>query len=142
MTNDERRAIEFDCERLIKAYVNANDAHDWDGCAALYTDDARMGRPSGGAPIEGRDAILAAFKARPPRAQRHTVSNIVVDVEDAGHARAFSVIALYQGEPAGEGELPAMSDNSPVIGWYRDRLVRTAGGWRFAERIGGLDFKP
>ena len=35
-----------------------------------------------------------------------------------------------------------MSDNSPLIGWYRDRLVRTAGGWRFAERIGGLDFKP
>ena len=83
MTEDERRAIEFDCERLIKAYVNLNDAHDWGGCAALYTEDAHMGRPSGGPAIEGREAILAAFNARPPRAQRHIVSNIVVDVEDA-----------------------------------------------------------
>ena len=142
MTEDERRAIEAHCERLIKLYVNLNDAHDWDGCAALYTADARMGRPSGGPPIEGRESILAAFNARPPRAQRHTVSNIVVDVENADNARAFSVIVLYQGDPAAAGELPAMSANSPLIGWYRDRLVRTAEGWRFAERIGGLDFKP
>jgi ketosteroid isomerase-like protein len=142
MTEDERRAIEADCERLIKRYVNLNDAQDWDGCAALYTEDARMGRPSGGPAVEGRAAILAGFKARPPRAQRHTISNIVVEVEDAGHATAFSVIVLYQGEPAAEGEVPAMSASSPLVGWYRDRLVRTAEGWRFAERMGGLDFKP
>jgi len=143
MTEDERRAIEADCERLIRLYVNLNDAQQWEQCAALYTADARMGRPSQpGTFVEGRDAILAAFKARPPRAQRHTVSNVVVDVEDADHARAFSVIVLYQGEPTPDGGLPAMSANSPLIGWYRDRLVRTADGWRFAERAGGLDFKP
>jgi hypothetical protein len=143
MTEDERRAIEADCERLIRLYVNLNDAQDWERCAALYTADARMGRPSQpGAFVEGRDAILAAFRARPPRAQRHTVSNVVVDVEDPDHARAFSVIVLYQGEPAAEGGLPVMSANSPLVGWYRDRLVRTPDGWRFAERRGGLDFKP
>ena len=142
MTDAERRAIEADCERLIKQYVNLNDAQEWDACAALYTADARMGRPSGGPMVVGRDAILAGFKARPPRAQRHTVSNIVVDVEDTDHASAFSVIVLYQGDPAAAGELPALSANSPLIGWYRDRLVRTAEGWRFAERVGGLDFKP
>jgi len=104
MTEDERRAIEADCERLIRLYVNLNDAQQWEQCAALYTADARMGRPSQpGTFVEGRDAILAAFKARPPRAQRHTVSNVVVDVEDASHARAFSVIVLYQGEPTPDG---------------------------------------
>jgi hypothetical protein len=143
MTEDERRAIEADCERLIRLYVNFNDAQDWEGCATLYTPDARMGRPSQpGTFVEGRSAILAAFRARPPRAQRHTVSNVVVDVEDADHARAFSVIVLYQGEPSPDGGLPVMSANSPLVGWYRDRLVRTANGWRFAERVGGLDFKP
>ncbi|MEO6153174.1 MAG: nuclear transport factor 2 family protein [Croceibacterium sp.] len=142
MTDEERRAIEYDCERLIKRYVNLNDAHDWRAVAALYTEDARMGRPSGGAPIEGRGAILDSFLARPPRAQRHAISNIVVDVDDASHATAFSVIMLYQGGPAAAGELPVMSANGPLVGWYRDRLVRTAEDWRFAERIGGLDFKP
>ena len=143
LTDDERRAIEADCERLIKLYVNLNDAQDWPAVAALYTEDARFARPSRpGVFVEGRAAILAGFLARPARAQRHVIANVVVDVEDETHARAFSVIVLYQGEPAPEGELPAMSANSPLVGTFTDKLVRTADGWRFAERVGGLDFRP
>ena len=143
MTEDERRAIEIDCERLIKLYVNLNDAQDWPAVAALYTEDARFARPSQpGVFIEGREAILESFLARPARAQRHVIANTVVDVEDANHARAFSVIVLYQGDPAAPGELPAMDPKSPLIGTFRDRIVRTSEGWRFAERVGGLDFRP
>jgi ketosteroid isomerase-like protein len=131
VTEEERRAIEADCERLIKLSINLSDAHDWQAVAALYTEDARFARPSQpGVFVEGRKAILASFLARPPRAQRHVVANVVVDVEDEGHARAFSVIVLYQGDPA------------PLVGTYTDRLVRTPEGWRFAERVGGLDFRP
>ena len=43
--------------------------------------------------------------------------------------------------PAPEG-LPALSANSPLVGTFTDRLVRTGEGWRFAERVGGLDFRP
>ena len=110
MTPAERRAVEADVERLIKLYVNRNDAQDWEAVAALYTEDARFARPSKpGEFVEGRAAILAGFRARPPRAQRHVIANVVVDVESASAARAFSVIVLYQGNPAPEGELPAMS---------------------------------
>jgi ketosteroid isomerase-like protein len=131
VTEQERRAIEADCERLIKHSINLSDAHDWAAVAALYTEDARFARPSQpGVFVEGREAILASFLARPPRAQRHVVANVVVDAEDETHARAFSVIVLYQGEAA------------PLVGTYTDRLVRTADGWRFAERVGGLDFRP
>jgi ketosteroid isomerase-like protein len=143
MTDDERRAIEADCERLIKQYVNLNDAQDWPAVAALYTEDARFARPS--RPdvfVEGREAILAGFLGRPARAQRHVIANVVVDVEDENHARAFSVIVLYMGDAATPGELPAMDPSSPLVGTFTDRLVRTATGWRFAERIGGLDFRP
>ena len=148
MTEDQRaqeirRAIEADCERLIKRYVNLSDAQDWPALAALYTEGARFARPSQpGAFVEGREAILASFLARPSRAQRHVVANVVVEVEDADHASAFSVIVLYQGDPAPEGELPAMDPRSPLVGTFTDRLVRTAEGWRFAERVGGLDFRP
>ncbi len=142
MTEEERRSIEADCERLIKRYVNLNDAQDWRAVAALYTEDAVFRRPSGGDPIEGREAILASFLARPARAQRHVIANVVVDVEDQTHARAFSVIVLYQGDPAPEGALPAMDAKSPLVGTFTDKLVRTAEGWRFAERVGGLDFRP
>ena len=143
MTDDERRAIEADCERLIKRYVNLNDAQDWEAVAELYTEDARFARPSKpGEFIEGRAAILASFRARPPRAQRHVIANIVVDAESRASARAFSVIVLYQGEPATAGELPAMSADSPLVGTFTDRLALTEEGWRFAERLGGLDFRP
>ena len=143
MTEQERRAIEADCERLIKLYVNLNDAQDWPAVAALYTEDARFARPSQpGVFVEGRQAILDSFLARPARAQRHVIANTVVEVEDADHARAFSVIVLYQGDAAPEGGLPVMSANSPLVGTFTDKLVRTTEGWRFAERVGGLDFKP
>jgi ketosteroid isomerase-like protein len=143
MTEDDRRAIEADCERLIKRYVNLNDAQDWPAVAALYTDDARFARPSQpGVFVEGREAILASFLARPARAQRHVIANVVVEVDDADHARAFSVIVLYLGDAAEGGGLPVQDPKSPLIGTFTDRLVRTRDGWRFAERVGGLDFRP
>ena len=143
MTEDQRRAIEADCERLIKRYVNLNDAHDWPAVAALYTEDARFARPSQpGMFVEGRAAILASFLARPARAQRHVIANVVVEVEDADHARAFSVIVLYMGDVPEGGGLPVQDAKSPLIGTFTDRLVRTSDGWRFAERVGGLDFRP
>ncbi|HSQ96584.1 MAG TPA: nuclear transport factor 2 family protein [Croceibacterium sp.] len=143
MNSDDRRAVEIDVERLIKRYVNLNDAQDWHAVADLYTEDARFARPSKpGEFIVGREAILASFLARPPRAQRHVIANTVVDVEGPATARAFSVIVLYQGDPAPEGELPMMSADSPIIGTFTDRLALTEDGWRFTERVGGLDFKP
>ena len=143
MTEADRRAIEDDCERLIKRYVNLNDAQDWPAVAALYTEDARFARPSRpGVFVEGRAAILDSFLARPARAQRHVIANVVVEVEDADHARAFSVIVLYMGDVPEEGGLPVQDPKSPLIGTFTDRLVRTRDGWRFAERVGGLDFKP
>ena len=143
MTEDERRAIELDCERLIRRYVNLNDAQDWPAVAAMYTEDARFARPSQpGVFIEGREAILASFLARPARAQRHVIANVVVDVEDADHARAFSVIVLYMGDAQEGGGLPVQDPKSPLIGTFTDRLVRTRDGWRFAGRVGELDFRP
>ena len=122
MTEDERRAIEADCERLIRRYVNLNDAQDWEAVANLYTEDARF--------------------ARPTRAQRHVIANTVVEVESPTEARAFSVIVLYMGDAADDGGLPVMDAKSPLVGTFTDRLVCTPKGWRFKERVGGLDFRP
>src|SRR5262249_11781509 len=128
---------------LIKHYVHLNDTQQWDALAALYTEDGRFARPTTpGQFVEGRAALLESFKARPPRAQRHVMTTIVVEVDDADHARAFSVIVLYLGHPAEPGELPAMSAGSPLVGTFTDKLVRTIDGWRFTERVGALDFKP
>ena len=120
------------CEKLIIDYAALNDAGDWDAVAALYIDDGRMSRPT--APddfIEGREAILAAFRNRPARTTRHICANIRVMAESANIAAAASQILLFTG-----------ADQAPLVGSYADRLVLTEQGWRFAERRGSLDFPP
>lgn len=123
----DERAI----ERMIVDYAAFNDAADWDAAAAMYVADGRMSRPT--APddfIEGADAILAAFRARPARRSRHIVANIRVNVAgDAATASSQILLFTAAGQP-------------PLVGTYADRLVRTAEGWRFAERRGSLDFPP
>ena len=117
-------------ERLIIDYAALNDAGDWDAVAALYVADGRMSRPS--APddfIVGRDAILAAFKARPARASRHICANILVLIAGDEKATATSQILLF-----------TASGQAPMVGSYADRFVLTPDGWRFAERRGALDF--
>lgn len=143
MDEATRRAIEWDCTKLINRYTLLNDAADWDAVAALYTEDGQMARPSApDKPIVGRDAILATFKSRLARTARHVVSNIVVDVVSETEATAMSVIVLYQGIASESGGLPARDTSGPLIGTYTDRLRKTALGWQFEERRGGLDFAP
>lgn len=132
LTDEARRATEADCARLINRYANLNDAGDWAGVVALYAEDGLMTRPTApDAPIVGRDAILAAFLARPARATRHLCANIVIDVESATAARGASAMLLFTSATA-----------PPLIGSFNDRFVLTEAGWRFAERRGAITFAP
>lgn len=125
----QRRAIEAECARLINLYANLNDAADWVAVADLYASDGVMTRPTApDQPVIGREAILAAFQARPPRTTRHFCANIVIDVESATTARGESAMLLFIGAPA------------PLVGSFHDRFVLTDTGWRFAERRGTLLF--
>ena len=125
----ETLLAEREIERMIVDYAAANDAGNWARIAAMYTESGRMNRPT--APddfVTGREAVLAAFEARPARVSRHVVVNIRVDVSGE-RATATSQILLFTaaGQP-------------PLVGSYRDKLIRTPQGWRFVERRGSLDF--
>jgi len=127
---------------LITRYAALSDAGDWDALAALYTEEGRMNRPT--APdqfIDGREAILAAFKSRPRRSARHIVANVLVTLESDARARASSQLLLFSGSAAADGGLPVQSSGPPLIGSYEDTLVKTTEGWRFAVRRGSLDFR-
>ncbi len=142
MNDLDRLLAEQACAQLIIGYARLLDAGAWDEVAALYVEDGRMSRPT--APddfTQGRAAILAGFKARPPRASRHFCANISVEVHSATEAQATSQILLFTGEASDEG-LPQQSPLPPMVGTYQDRMVKTVDGWRFAERRGALDFKP
>ncbi len=130
MTPEQRRAIEWECTRLISLYANLNDQGRWEDVTALYAEGGSLARPTApDQPVVGKEAILAAFRARPPRTTQHVIANTVVDVESETMASAFSVILLFTGK-----------DSPPLVGHFTDRLVLTGEGWRFSERRGGLSF--
>ena len=127
MEASDRLAIEWECAKLIARYANLVDAADWPAVAALYTEDAVFARPTNpDAPLLGREAILAAFLARPARVTRHVCSNVVVEVEGPESARATSAMVLY------------LADKPPLAGSFHDRFRLTPAGWRFAERRGSV----
>ena len=126
----DRLIAERACERLIIDYAALVDAAHWDAVAALYSAGGRMSRPT--APddfIEGRDAILKSFLARPPRTTRHICANIRVTLDSAAHATAQSQILLFTGV-----------DQPPLVGSYADIIADEGDGWCFIERRGSLDF--
>lgn len=138
MTPLDRLLAEHEIAGVITRYAVANDDGDYDALAALFTDDARFTRPSGGDPIVGRAEIRASYEGRPPRISRHLITNIVVDIVSASEATARSTIVLYT---APVGALPAIANKPALLGGFRDRLIKTGDGWRFAEREGFLDLK-
>ena len=126
----QAQKIEWACARLISLYALLNDEARWEEVAALYAPNGLMTRPTApDSPIVGREAILTAFKSRPPRTTRHICSNIVIDVESAASARGRSAMLLF-----------TSAEKPPLVGGFEDRFVLTDEGWRFAERRGYLSF--
>lgn len=132
----ERMVAEGEIARLITRYAHLNDAGDYPALEEMFTDDAVFVRPSGGEPVVGRAAILASFLARPPRISRHLVSGVLVDLVAPDAARCRSTVLLYT---ASQSELRPAAADGGLIGGFEDRLVRTEGGWLFAERRGWID---
>ncbi|MFN6954087.1 MAG: nuclear transport factor 2 family protein [Acetobacteraceae bacterium] len=110
---------------LLHAYCRALDGMDLDAIPALFTEDCIV---SYGPRLESRgSARLAADLARLWRWRRtsHHLSNVTIRVEgDRAEAESY-VIAWHEAPDGGTATL---------FGQYRDRLVRTADGWRIAER--------
>ncbi|WP_144098393.1 nuclear transport factor 2 family protein [Croceicoccus sediminis] len=129
MTEAERIAIEHACARLVALYANLNDEARWDDVASLYAPDGSMTRPTApDEPIVGREAIAAAFKARPARKTRHICSNVVIDALSPTEAKGVSAMALFT------------PDAPPKLGSFHDDFVLMDGRWLFARRRGSLSF--
>jgi len=110
---------------LLHAYCRALDEMDLGAIPALFTEDCVV---SYGPRLESRGATqLAADLSRLWRWRRtsHHLSNIVVRV-DGDRAEAESYVLAWHEAPDGR--------TATLFGQYRDRLLRTAEGWRIAAR--------
>ncbi|WP_207481958.1 nuclear transport factor 2 family protein [Arenibaculum pallidiluteum] len=140
----ERLAIEWQCERLVRRFALLSDAGDADGLAALFTEDGVFARPTRpDQPVRGREAIRAAFAARPrDRLTRHFCANTVIDVLGPDRARGHSYVALYTGSAGtgAQGAAAPAADPVQLVGEYRDTFALVDGQWHIAERIGSVTF--
>lgn len=125
-------ADRIEIDDLLVRYATAIDTKDWDLLASCFTPDAFIDYTSAGG-IKGTfpevkqwlAQVLAAF----PMTQ-HLITNRVV-VLDGDSAKSRSAFFNPMGLPGDAGGLILFFEG----GYYNDQLVRTAGGWRIAERI-------
>lgn len=131
MTEDERRAIEQDCLKLIATYAVAADHHDAEAFVGIFTEDGEWIRPK--ASLKGH-AALRDFMARRPRdvLSYHVSSNAVVTVTGPATARGISYATVYRHEGHAGGEAPLTGPEAIVE--YHDDFVLTPAGWRIAAR--------
>ncbi|WP_043672422.1 nuclear transport factor 2 family protein [Streptomyces xylophagus] len=111
---------------VLGAHTQAQDAGRTDDVVALYTPDGVLELP-GTEPIEGHDAIRAAFKGwEQAQPQLHLVTNTVVTSTGEDEARALSDVAFLQRGEAGWAV--------GVVGHYDDTLRRENGEWLLHRR--------
>ena len=141
--NDEL-SIERACTRLVSQYAYLNDERRFEELAELFTEDAVLYRPS--APdqaIQGRRAILEAFRKRPADAMTfHVCTDILIDVQDGHAVQGRSRILLLSTVRQQDGTASPAEGKVPVPGVFRDSFRLTEKGWKFAERRGSFWIAP
>jgi len=121
----------IEIDDLLTRYATALDAKDWDLFSTCFTPDAFIDYTGAGG-IKGKFPEvrdwLAQVMAGFPMTQ-HLVTNRAVTVS-GDTATCRSCLFNPMGITDGDGLAVFLEG-----GYYRDKLVRTAAGWRIAERI-------
>jgi SnoaL-like domain len=116
---------------LLTRYATALDGKDWELFASCFTPDARIDYSAAGGIAGTLPEVrrwLAEVMAGFPMTQ-HLVTNRAVQL-DGDVASCRSCLFNPMGIPD-DGTIAVFLEG----GYYRDRLVRTADGWRIAERV-------
>jgi 3-phenylpropionate/cinnamic acid dioxygenase small subunit len=121
----------IEIQDLFARYSFAIDERDWAALDTVFTPDARIDYSETG----GAKGSLAEIKAWLPVALerfpmfQHMVATTKLEL-DGDEARSRTILFNPMTHKAEDG-----TEQVFFIGlWYRDRLVRTADGWRIAER--------
>jgi hypothetical protein len=137
----QRAVIQWECQQHLNKISLLTDRQDWEALAMCYTEDGVLARPSDPRhPIVGRDAILASFKARPPRSTAHLLGNSVFDLVEADFVRVVSRVWLVSG-PQSETHGAVISDSQLLAGTFIDELVHDGDRWLTSRRDGSVELK-
>jgi uncharacterized protein (TIGR02246 family) len=111
---------------VLITYARCADTADWDGVAALFTEDGTFTTPFG-PPFRGRDfasvsgPVMAQFAAT-----HHMSTNHAIEID---RDRATSHSYLQAVHLTRQGDLSAHAD---IGGWYEHTFARRDGRWLIA----------
>jgi SnoaL-like domain len=130
------------CSDVITRYTHFVDLGEAERVPELFTEDGLFTTPT--EEHKGQEALSTRFKfvaeeaVRLPWVLRHVCTNVLVDAVSPEEATATVYVTIYRHDGPVDGPAPVAGPTK--IGRYRDRLVKTDRGWRFAERHFSLDF--
>jgi hypothetical protein len=115
----------LELHELAARYANTIDDRDWERFRTVFTDDCRYELSGFGrldCVIVGNESLTQFMIGSGSHPIAHHVTNVEVDAT-GDVVRMFSkVIGTLPGGSVGSGD-------------YRDRVVKTADGWKIAERL-------
>jgi hypothetical protein len=116
-------ADRLELHELPGRYGDAIDDRNWEGLGRIFTSDAVFDLTDLGGPrLEGLDHIRRYMDIEAQHPLTHMMTNIYVD-EDPDAVRMYFRIVAY------------MKGRQPGTASYFDEVVKTAGGWRVANRV-------
>ena len=123
----------IEIQQLYAKYAHTIDLGDAEGWADTFTPDGMFGDPSSDSATRGRQSLVA-FAAnayvRNSGTGRHWNSQVLITPTSAGADGSCYLLLLDTGaQPVG----------IRVAGIYRDKIVKTADGWRFSNRVASAD---
>lgn len=125
-------ADRLEIDDLLTRYATAVDNKNWDLYASCFTPDASIDYTSSGG-IKGTVAEVKAWLAQImptfPMTQHLVVNRVITISGDTASCR--SCLFNPMGLPDDTNGLLLFFEG----GYYSDKLVRTADGWRICERI-------
>jgi uncharacterized protein (TIGR02246 family) len=120
---------------LTARYNRCFDDGDPDGFAATFTEDGAM-EIVGGPTTTGRPALTEMCR-RSPYGIVHVTVDAIVEVD--GDRAVQDITLLVVARPPADAPADKRKSRLQRSGRYRDQLVRTPEGWRFARRTVTLD---
>ena len=124
----QRLIDERDITWVLTEYCRTLDRMDLPALARLFTADCIVEYGPDERLRSRGAAALAQSLARMWRWARtsHHLSNVQIELDGSEAARAISYVYAWHERPDG--------GTAVIMGQYHDRLLRTAEGWRIAER--------
>lgn len=136
----EQLLVKTACRELIMQTAAYADAGDFDAMTQQFSSAAILQRP-GGEPLEGRDAILASYRARPAeRISQHLLLGTRFTHVSAEQASAITQVQLWNAlSTDAPGPFGRPARGRALVGHFKDELCLENGEWKIQRREAGFD---